>query len=241
MELPADVERDIQRLDAMFRNERTLATKLEAVAELVQRSVPQCDSASISLTVQESMFTGATSSQLAIEADLVQYGVDEGPCLSSARRQTPIRVDALQHDERFVHFAPGAIEIGIESVLSMPLVSDGRTVGSFNLYSRAPSAFRPDDPERVSGLLAYAVDLIATSTLYEASVEVLARLVETVRRAGQVEIAVGLLIFTRGMSPSVAFEHLRHHAAAQGASVVDLAEDLIAQHDRGLEPPEGQP
>jgi GAF domain-containing protein len=221
VDLPREVERDFRQLNELFRSQRSLSTKLEAVAELVQRTVPGCDSVSVSLTVEEAMFTGASTSQLAIEADLVQYRADDGPCLSSAREQTSIRIDALEHDERFAHFAPGAVETGIESVLSIPLGAGEHSVGSLNLYSRERDAFTDDDPDRVSELVAYSVHLIVASPLYEASIDTMARLVEVVHQAEQVEIAVGVLIFSDGMAPLEAWDHLHGRAAEHGSSVVE--------------------
>jgi len=238
VDLPRDVERDIRQLNELFRSQRTLSTKLEAVTELVQRTVPGCDSVSVSLTVEEAMFTGASTSQLAIEADLVQYRVDEGPCVSSARERASIRVDVLQHDERFEHFAPGAVEMGIESVFSIPLVSGERAVGSFNLYSRERDAFVDDVSDRISDLIAYAVHLITSSPLYGASVDTLGRLVEVVRQAAQVEIAVGVLIFSEGMTPDEAWDHLHARAAEHGSSTVEWAQSVIDEHEGSFGRPE---
>jgi len=236
VELPDDVQGDIQRLNDMFRAQRRLSTKLEAVTELVQRTVPGCDAASISLTVEESMVTGASPSQLAIEADLVQYRMGEGPCLSAAEEQAVIRVDALTQDEHFEHFAPGAIELGVESVLSVPLVTGGRTVGSVNLYSRTPHAFHDDDASRISEPAAYAAHLIASSRFYEASADLLARLVEAVRQADQVEMAIGLFIFAQGLTPGDAWQHLRDLADRDGVSIVELAQRLVDEHERRAGP-----
>lgn len=238
MELPEEVGRDVRRLDEVFRSQRALATKLEAVTELVERIVPACDAASVSLIVADAMFTGAASSQLAIEADLVQYGVDEGPCLASAEERSVVRIDVLAHDERFEHFAPGAVERGVASVLSIPLGTDERSVGSLNLYSRTPQAFTDETAAPLGDLVAYATDLIAPSPMYEASVEALRRLVETVHLATQVEIAVGMLIVMGGLAPVAAWDRLRDLAAEDGVSIVERARRLVEDHERSLEPPD---
>lgn len=235
MQLPDDVEQDIRRLDELFRSQRTLSTKLEAVADMVQRTVPGCDGASVTLTVEEAMFTGASTSQLAIEADLVQYRVGEGPCVASSEERAAIRIDAVAEDERFEHFAPGAVEAGVESVLSVPLMSDGQAVGSINLYSGVAEGFTDDDPARITDLVAYAVTLITSSSLYEASVATLSRIVEAVQQAGQIEIAVGMLIVLQSLTPAEAWDHLQARAVAEGGSILDQAQALIDAHERGLE------
>ena len=123
-------------------------------------------------------------------------------------------------------------------VLSIPLVSDRHAVGSINLYSRRRDAFTDDDPDRISDLVAYAVHLVTVSPLYEASVDTLARVVEVVRQAAQVEIAVGMLIVSAGLTPAEAWDHLHAQAAEHGTSIVEHAQHLIDLHERGLGRPE---
>lgn len=237
VDLPDEIMRDIAGLNELFRVQRTLSDKLEAVAEMVRDLVPGCDAASISLTVEESTFTGAATSQLAIEADLVQYRTGEGPCLDAAAQEAVIRIDVLAHDEDYEHFAPGAVEAGVASTLSIPLVWDGHAVGSINLYSRTPEAFSDDVPERISDHTAYAGRLIGESPFYAASAETLARLVEAAQQTALVEIAVGMLIFSGGLGPEAASDRLRELAELDGTSIVEYAQRLVDAHERGLQHP----
>jgi GAF domain-containing protein len=237
VDLPEDVRRAIHRLNGLYRTQQSLFTKLEAVVEMVQAVLPGCDSASISLTVESAMFTGASSSQLAIEADLVQYRTDEGPCLEAAAEQSLIRIDALAQDERFEHFAPGAIEAGVESVLSIPLTIGDQTVGSLNLYSRTTSAFDEDDPSRIADYVAYAARLVAASPLYAASADTLALLVEADQHAAQIGIAIGILIVIHGVGPDAAWDHLLDLGAPEG-SIIDTAQRLIAEHEQRIDDPD---
>ncbi len=228
MDLPAELRDDLERINRLLVTQRTMPAKLEAIAEILERTVPGCDSVSISLVVEESAVTGAASSQLAIEADLVQYGHDQGPCLTAAKDQSPVRIDVLQDDERFEHFAPGAIEKGVESVLSIPLLFEGTTVGSINLYSETPNAFTAEVTEQIAPFAEYAVEVIAHSPLYAASLDMVAGLVEVVDDAAQVEIAVGVLIFLRGMDQREAWEFLQRQAADTCSSLVETARHVMA-------------
>lgn len=231
MDLPENARRAIEQLNDRFVSERTLPAKLEAVAQMIHALVPGCDAASISLTVEEATITGASTSQMAIEADLVQYRTSEGPCLDAAAEQAVIRIDVLAHDERYEHFAPGAIEAGVESVLSLPLVADGRTVGSINLYSRTPRAFTDDDPTRVSDHMTYAARLIADSPLYAASTDALTHLIEADHTAAQVAMAIGMLSISHGYSSSEAWDHLVVLGDRDGSSIVECARRLISEHE----------
>jgi methylmalonyl-CoA mutase cobalamin-binding subunit len=107
--------------------------------------------------------------------------------------------------------------------------------------SGAASCSRAKFSDRVSELVAYSVHLIVASPLYEASIDTMARLVEVVRQAEQVEIAVGVLIFSEGMTPVEAWDHLHARAAEHGSSVVECAQRLIDEHERSIGRPEEEP
>lgn len=232
MDMPEDVRERLEQLNRLLGTQRILSAKLEAVAEVVHRVVPGCDAVSVTLIVEERAITGASSSQLAVEADMVQYQHDEGPCLSAAGERKTVRIDALQHDERFEHFAPGAIGLGVESVLSVPLMAGTAVVGSINLYSRRAGAFPEDTPDRIATIARYAADLITSSPLYDATVEMVERLLEVVDDAAQVEIAVGMLIVRRDMGPAEAWDHLRALASDAGSSIAACARQLIEDQER---------
>lgn len=238
-DLPPDVRQEIERLDGVLRSQRTLATKLEAVSELVQATVPACDGASVSLVVEEASFTGAASSQLAIEADLAQYRHDEGPCLTAVSESSTVRIDLLHHDERFQHFAPIAIEMGVESVLSIPLLSGGAVVGSLNMYSTQADAFDDDVPEQVAPLTDYAAGLIVASPVYASALHLLRRLLEVVDDSAQMEIAVGILIVREDLTPAAAWQHLSRLAADDGSSVVEVARRMVARFEADRTGPRG--
>ena len=171
MELPDQLRPHLDRVNRLALTQTTLPNKLEALAEVLKRTVPGCDAVSIALVVEEATVTGAVSSQLAVEVDLVQYAHDEGPCLTSMAERSPVRIDVLRQDERFEHFAPGAVELGVESVLSVPLVWTGDVVGSINLYSTEPNAFTDATLTKVAPIASYAAEVIGGSPLYAASLD----------------------------------------------------------------------
>jgi len=81
---------------------------------------------------------------------MVQYDNGEGPCLAALGGDW-VRVGYIPADERFPHFATGAADRRVLSVLSTPAIDHGLVVGSLNLYSRALEAFdeRAQDTARV--------------------------------------------------------------------------------------------
>lgn len=197
---------------------------------------PGVDAAAVALVVEEATITGAASSQLAIEADLVQYAFNQGPCLLSVERRHPVRIDVLRQDESFEHFAPGAIELGVESVLSVPLVWSGSVVGSFNLYSYKPRAFSDATLDQVQPLAEYAAEVIAHSPLYAAWLDLVDGLMATVTDVDDIHLAVGILLSNGSLDAEAAWNHLRRQALAENASVADVARRLLARSQSDARP-----
>jgi GAF domain-containing protein len=204
----------------------TLPNKLEAVAEVLKRTVPGCDAVSIALVVEEAAVTGAVSSQLAVEVDLVQYAHDEGPCLTSMTARSPVRIDVLRQDERFEHFAPGALDLGVESSLSIPLIWAGNVVGSINLYSTRPKAFTDTTLNRVEPIADYAAQVIGRSPLHAASLDLVEGLAATIRDSDDIQVAIGYLLGHGTPTEAQAWTILREQALRSGTSIADTARQI---------------
>lgn len=225
MELPSAAQGDIDRLSRLLVTETADLARLDAVAQILQRSLRGCASASIALVVEDSAFTGATTSRVAMEADLVQYRHDEGPCLAAVETASVIRIDVLREDERFPHFAPGALALGVESVWSVPLLVDDLAVGSLNLYSAAARGFDGARFEDIAPLARYAAEIIAASSLYAASVDLVERMVATMEEATLLELALGRLL-AAGLDREGAWAELRT-VARQTGSLAAAARTIV--------------
>jgi GAF domain-containing protein len=245
MELPPEGLRSrIEAVNRVLQSQRTLPAKLEALAEVLPRIVTGCDTVSMALVVEGRARTGAVSTQLAVEADLVQYRQQEGPCLTAVSTDRTVRVDVLRQDERFEHFAPGAIEYGVESVLSVPLRWAGDVVGSINMYSRSPQAFDDGTEAVVEPIARYAAELIGRSPVYAYSLELMDELAAEVYRQDVVATALGILMALSHCDEAEAWRMLHDVPGGEDDSVVEAAELVIdslgAQIHAPEEPPEGE-
>jgi GAF domain-containing protein len=237
MQLPAAVQSHVDRVQHLLVSETSDLARLGAVAELLHRSVAGCDAASVALLVEDAALTGATTSHVALEADLVQYSCAEGPCLSAVEEGRAIRIDVLRDDDRFTHFAAGALAVGVESVWSIPLAADDLVVGSFNLYSRTPGAFAERRADDVEPLASYAAEVIVGSAFYGASVDAVEQIVEAAEEATLVELAIGRMV-ADGLDPAAAWQRLRAAASAVG-SLVQAARQVVLDTRSGG-PPEDE-
>ncbi|GGM19622.1 transcriptional regulator [Streptomyces fumigatiscleroticus] len=71
-----------------------------------------------------------------------QFEVDEGPCLDTARSQTPLRPTGLTPGSlgasRWPRFASRAVRAGISAIAAVPLRTADQTIGALNLMIAAP-------------------------------------------------------------------------------------------------------
>lgn len=230
MDIPRELQEHVARLSDRLATESSDLARLQATAGIIQHAIPGCDSASIALLVEEVALTGVSTSRLALEADLVQYHHDEGPCLTAARRCSPVRIDVLGGDDRFHHFAPGALDLGVESVLSLPLVAGEMAVGSVNLYSETAHAFAHTALEPLAPMLQYAAEVISGSPLYDASVDVLERLVDVVEETTVVDLAISRLVRVLDLDSAAAWHHLNAAAAVDGSLVASARRVIATVH-----------
>jgi transcriptional regulator with GAF, ATPase, and Fis domain len=228
--LPEEAVERLARVTKLLRTQRTLPAKLETVVAIVKRTVANCDSAGIILLIDGRPTTSAVSDRLAVEIDLVQYDTGQGPCLAAIEDAHVVRIDVLERDSRFTRFAPGALDLEIQSVLSLPLRVGDSVVGALNLYSRVPDAFDGESERAAQPLADYAAEIVATSPLYAYSLDMVDGLVESLESRAFVSQATGIIMATEGGSAEEALDRLRTLALASGRSLRSVAGSVIDEH-----------
>ena len=229
-ELPQDSIERLAKVEKLLRTQRSLPARLETVVAIAKRMVPNCDAGGVALLIDGEPTTGAASDRLAVEIDLVQYETGEGPCLAAIADSNVIRIDVLERDSRFSRFAPGALALDINSVLSTPLTARDRVVGALNLYSHRPDAFDERSEEAVRPLADYAAEVIGTSPLYAYSLEMVEGLVESMETQALIAQAIGVIMATEQRTSEEALDRLRSLALASGESMRTVADWVIQEH-----------
>lgn len=128
-------QRELASTHARRAREDVLDATLRVVTGLANGTVDGADGVSISLRRTGQMTTVASTNETVVQMDDHQYDTGQGPCLSAAAEGIPFLVEALAQEERWPAFVPRALEQGITSVVSTPLVVGGRSVGALNVYS----------------------------------------------------------------------------------------------------------
>lgn len=85
--------------------------------------------------------------------DQLQQKLNGGPCLEAAEQQAPIRIADMHCESRWPHFAAEAENLGVRSMLCVPLRVHEQCLGTLSLYAMTLTTFTGHD-EHVTALFA---------------------------------------------------------------------------------------
>lgn len=197
-----------------------LQQALQAVVDLAVSS-STAPRASVTLVKDHySLETAARSDDLVGQADLLQYEMDEGPCLAAAEDGGVWLIPDTATDQRFPHWSPAVAELGLRSVLSVHLFTQRQVLGALNLYYTAPQQFGSEDVEVAKVVAAHASVALAR---LRGQMD-LWRAIDSRHLVGQ---AQGILIERFGLNSEKAFEVLRRYSQQHNLKLRDIAATLI--------------
>ncbi|MEY2396989.1 MAG: hypothetical protein QOJ00_163 [Actinomycetota bacterium] len=223
---PDDFVRNLQELSRVMVDEESLDNTLQRVATLATASVDGCSLASVTLE-GESKRTAASTDPIALELDVAQYEVDDGPCLHALRTKTVVGVPSMGEEQRWTHFVRCAREHQVFSSLSLPLVVQDVGRGALNLYGRVPAAFPPEDENRALLLAQLAAVAIANSEVYWRTFALTQNLRAALESRDVIGQAKGILMAQHGITADEAFTRLRHASQRHNQKLRAIA-DIVA-------------
>lgn len=222
----------LSALSQLSTGRQSLADTLTRVAELAMHAIPGADGAGLTMLEQDRPDTMVATSTFVSEVDAVQYGFDQGPCISSARSGLTIKVDSLGGDQRWPRFGSTVARMNVHSSLSLPLITPEGTVGSMNIYARAKSAF---DEQAV--LLGEAFAVPAAVAAQNAQVlaqtrRLATKLQQALSSRAVIDQAIGILMSRSGGGADEAFARLRTMSQTQHQKLSDVAKSVVDQATR---------
>jgi GAF domain-containing protein len=212
-------------LSELATGQMQLCDVLTRVAEFAVHAIPGADGAGLTLLEAGRRDTIVASAPFVAQVDAIQYGIEEGPCITAAGEGRTVRSGSLGADSQWPDFGPRVAALGVHSVLSLPLLTADRVLGAMNVYAHQRKTF--DERAALIGELFAAPAAIA---VHNAQVLAQTRRLATQLQAALtsraiIDQAMGIVMSRSGCTPVQAFERLRHisqnenqklHAVAQG-------------------------
>jgi GAF domain-containing protein len=217
----------VAQLEALGEARHLLEDLRELTAQ-AKEIVPDLVGVSIASLSQGVTFTLLASAQDVAVFDAVQY-LAGGPCVEAAHTdqiEEFYPCEALDED-RWCLFAQATAARGVRSTLTLPVLSDGRVVGTVNLYAASRRAFVGHRAELAEPFGAWAEGAVANADLSFTTRREAEQAPTKLRNQALIDQAVGIVAEQLGVDVTTAAARLREAATRAGVTLLQLAGQLV--------------
>ena len=173
------------------------------------------------------VLTVASSNDLAVAVDEVQYGTGTGPCLDCLAHGQVLAVVDMVDESRWGSFPSHAIGHGVRSSLSVPLDVDGRTIGALNAYGSTPDLFVGGVRDGLVEFGGQTQTSLAVALRSAEQADLVAQLHAAMQSRSVIDQALGILMARQRCTAGEAFAVLRSASQSRNRKLADIAADLI--------------
>ena len=205
---------------ALHLKDAALQPTLDAIVSGAVRATPAAQHAGLILVERGVLVPQSTVGRPPLVLDLLQRKLGVGPCLDAAATQTANRIDDTHTEVRWPDFTRSAVELGVGSVLCVPLWFDERRLGALSLYSDHRHAFNDQD-EHVTSLFG------TLAALALAGAQRQDQMLAALANRDVIGQAKGILMERHRITSDGAFKRLTHASQTQNRKLVDIAIRLV--------------
>jgi GAF domain-containing protein len=200
---------------------------LQHVAELATAVVVPPAACGVTMRRDHDISTVAHCGELAIQADEIQYGRGQGPCLDSLHSGGAVLVADLATDERWPSYRSHALAHGVRSSLSLPLIVQGNVVGALNVYTHTAQDFTEAEVKHATAFASQTATALAIVLRHADQVKLEDQLREALASRAVIDQALGIVMAQRGCTATDAFVVLREASQHRNRKVQYIAAELI--------------
>jgi GAF domain-containing protein len=220
-----DLRTSLAALSQLATGQMELSDVLTRVAELAVFAIPGADGAGLTLLEAGHPYTIVASAPFVADVDAVQYGIEEGPCISAAAHGRTVRSGELGTDPQWPRFGPRIANLGVHSALSIPLLTPAGVLGAMNVYGRQRDAF-DEQGARIGELFAAPAAIAVQNAQVLAQTKRLATHVhQALSNRVVIDQATGILMSRFGCSADEASEQL--HQMSQNEHLYAIASRIV--------------
>jgi GAF domain-containing protein len=224
-----DLRESLEGLSRLAAGRLPLEDLLTQVATYAVQAIPGADGAGLTLLEEDRADTIVATAPFVTEVDDIQYGMEQGPCISAAREGQTVMSGSLGGDPRWPRFGGRVARLGVHSVVSLPLITPDGVVGAMNVYAHDKNVF--DDRAAELGQIFAAPAAIAVHNAH-----VLAqtrRLADKLQSAlevrGVIDRAVGIMMSRSGSTEHEALERLRSLSQDEHRKLAEVARQIVEE------------
>jgi GAF domain-containing protein len=214
-------------LSQVVTGKGTLEQTLSEVADCVVPAVPGADAAGLILFDAAESSTVVSSTAFRGDVNGVQYALDEGPSISAAASRSTFVSGDLGADRRWPRFGPHAADLGIRSMISLPLILHDEVLGSIDAYAGARHAFGSGVGFGAELFAMRAAVVVLNARTLEHAQRTVGRLETALTSRATIDRAIGIIMSRAGVSADDAFVRLRTMSQHEHVKLRLVAERLV--------------
>jgi GAF domain-containing protein len=205
---------------------------LRLVTALAEATVDNADGVSVTLERHGRLMTVAASNEKVLAMDKHQYETGEGPCLAAKAEGRWYYIESLDDETRWPRFVPLALEQGIHSILSSPLMANDRPQGALNIYSSQKQAFGTHEQELAALFAEQASEIVTSAGPDMTDEQSNQRFVAALTERRTIHQAQGAVMARNDLTADEAIRSMFGAARAAGLTLLSYATDLVdSMHD----------
>ena len=222
-----DLQEGLAGLSRLAANRLGLEDLLTRVATFAVKAIPGADGAGLTLLEAGRPDTIVATATFVGEIDDIQYGLGQGPCITAAREGQTVMSGSLGSDPRWRKFGGRVGQLGVHSVLSLPLATPDGVVGAMNVYAHDKHAFDERAAELGEIFAVPAAVAVQNAQVLAQTQRLAAQLRSALATRAVIDRAVGILMSRSGSTEDEALNQLRTLSYNEHQKLVVVAGQII--------------
>ena len=179
--------------------------------------------AGIMLAGRKGLGFAAASNDRVIEVEVTQDRVDSGPCHAAFETDRRVVVEDLGAEYRWPEYRGRALELGLWSVIGVPMRAWGQTIGVLDLYRESSGVWSEDDLDAAEIMTSMGAGYILHANQMSAQHELADHLQIALESRDTIGQAKGILMTRLGVDADEAFAVLRARSQETNRKLRDVA------------------
>jgi GAF domain-containing protein len=202
-------------------------TAVNLVTLLAVETLPRTIGAGVTLVDESGKHTTAASNPLVEAADQLQYKFDSGPCLTAWRDQVPVYIADIAAESRWPQWRDAVSVLGVRSMLSVPMLSSGRSMGAIKVYSDQLGAYDAASVHVLELFAQQAAVLLANTKAVTDARQLSAHLSAALEERDVISQATGVLLAQGSTDLPSALDALRSAARRTSKPISEVARTIV--------------
>ena len=205
----------------------SLKETLLRVAQFANQAIPGSSGVGLTLIEEGRADTIVATEPFVTDMDAVQYKLQQGPCISAVAGEQPVISGSIATDVRWPQFGPQSASFGVQSSLSIPLITSAGVVGSLNVYAHEKDVF-DDRAVLLGGYFGVpAAIAVQNAQILAESKRLAVHLRTALNNRIIVERAIGVLMTRSGDSAAEAMAKIRTISNTEHKKIDVVAQNIV--------------